>query len=194
MSRSSWKLATLAKRFLSSSSPGIALDLRVGRVLEADCHPGADSLYIQKIDIGEQVPRTIVSGLRPFIPVESLPGQSVIVVSNLKPVKMRGVSSQGMILCAEKAEVSPDDSNTMRRKLSLLQPVGQPGEPLRINDIPQRSETLVALRKKADEFEALMKRWTVKHDGTVVVDDKYVLKTCAGPVRVDASMAGSTIR
>lgn len=63
-------------------------------------HPDADSLYVEKIDLGEAVPRTIVSGLAKYVPIEQMENRLVAVLCNLKPAKMRGVESQGMVLCA----------------------------------------------------------------------------------------------
>lgn len=76
------------------------LDIRVGKIVEVSKHPDADSLYVEKIDLGETVPRTIVSGLAKYVPIEQMENRFVAVLCNLKPAKMRGVESQGMVLCA----------------------------------------------------------------------------------------------
>lgn len=76
------------------------LDIRVGKIVEVSKHPDADALYVEKIDLGEPAPRTIVSGLVNFIPIEQMRERMVVVLCNLKPAKMRGVESQGMVLCA----------------------------------------------------------------------------------------------
>lgn len=76
------------------------LDIRVGKIVEVAKHPDADSLYVEKIDLGEEKPRTIVSGLVNFIPIEEMQNRLVVVLCNLKPAKMRGIESQGMVLCA----------------------------------------------------------------------------------------------
>ena len=65
-------------------------------------HPDADSLYVEKIDVGEPEPRTVVSGLVQFVPKEQLQDRLVVLLCNLKPQKMRGVESQGMVLCASR--------------------------------------------------------------------------------------------
>lgn len=65
-------------------------------------HPDADSLYVEKIDVGEAEPRTVVSGLVHFVPKEQLQDRLVVLLCNLKPQKMRGVESQGMVLCASR--------------------------------------------------------------------------------------------
>lgn len=76
------------------------LDIRIGKIVEVSKHPEADSLYVEKIDLGEEQPRTIVSGLVNFIPIEEMQGRMVVVLCNLKPAKMRGIESKGMVLCA----------------------------------------------------------------------------------------------
>jgi len=61
------------------------LNLRVGKILEVRKHPGADSLYLEKIDIGEEKPRNVVSGLVKFMTVEEMQDRLIIVVANMKP-------------------------------------------------------------------------------------------------------------
>lgn len=77
------------------------LDIRVGKIVEVSKHPDADSLYVEKIDLGEPAgPRTIVSGLVNFVPIEEMQDRLVVVLANLKPANLRGVASHGMVLCA----------------------------------------------------------------------------------------------
>lgn len=80
------------------------LDIRVGKVVEVARHPDAEKLYVSKIDLGEPSPRTIVSGLVDFVPQEQMEGRLVVVLANLKPAKMRGVESKGMVLCSSREE------------------------------------------------------------------------------------------
>ncbi|WP_100065665.1 methionine--tRNA ligase [Miniphocaeibacter massiliensis] len=77
--------------------------LKVGEILEADNHPKADKLLVFKVKLGEEV-RQIVSGIKKWYSPEDLVGKKVIVCTNLKPVKLRGVESNGMILAADKGE------------------------------------------------------------------------------------------
>ena len=88
------------------------VQLKVGTVLECQKVEKADKLLCSKIDCGEAEPRTIVSGIAKYYTPEEMVGKQVIVVTNLKPVKLRGILSQGMVLCA-----SQDD------KLCLLSPI-----------------------------------------------------------------------
>lgn len=84
------------------------IDLRIGKIVDVQKHPDADSLYLEKIDVGEPAPRTVVSGLVKFVPIEEMQNRILIVMCNLKPAKMRGVTSEAMVMCAstpEKVEV-----------------------------------------------------------------------------------------
>jgi methionyl-tRNA synthetase len=76
------------------------LELRVGKILHCEQHPKADKLLVLKVKVGPEE-RTIVSGIRQWYNPEELIGKKVIIVANLKPVKLRGIESQGMILSAE---------------------------------------------------------------------------------------------
>lgn len=76
------------------------LDIRVGKVISVEKHPDADSLYLEKIDVGEAEPRTVVSGLVAYVSQDALQDRLVLLLCNLKPQKMRGVESQAMLLCA----------------------------------------------------------------------------------------------
>lgn len=61
-------------------------------------HPDADSLYVEKIDFGEAEPRTVVSGLVKYIPIEEMRDRVLVGVCNLKPASMRGIKSFAMVL------------------------------------------------------------------------------------------------
>lgn len=79
------------------------LDLRVAKVLEAEKVEGSDKLLKLKVELGGEI-RQVVSGIAKHYAPESLVGKSVILVANLKPVKLRGIESQGMILAASNDE------------------------------------------------------------------------------------------
>jgi len=77
------------------------MDLVVGRVTNCVKHPNAAKLLVLSVDTGDRV-RQIVSGIAQYYKPEELVGRNVIVVANLKPVKLRDELSEGMILCGEK--------------------------------------------------------------------------------------------
>ena len=78
----------------------LKVELRVGEVLIAERIPNADKLLRFEIDLGEEKPRQILAGLAEYYEPEKLIGRKVVVVANLKPRKMRGLESQGMICAA----------------------------------------------------------------------------------------------
>ena len=75
------------------------LELKVGTIVSAEKHPKADRLLVEQIDLGDET-RQVVSGIAGSFKPEEVVGKKVVVVTNLKPVNLRGVESQGMILCA----------------------------------------------------------------------------------------------
>ncbi|MFP4613581.1 MAG: methionine--tRNA ligase [Spirochaetaceae bacterium] len=85
------------------------VDLRAARIESVERHPKADKLYIETVDDGSSKERTIVSGLVPYYAPEDLQGRTVVLVSNLRPAKLRGVESQGMLLAASPEEGSGED-------------------------------------------------------------------------------------
>ncbi len=87
------------------------LQFQVGQILSCEAVPKADKLLCSQVKIGSQV-RQIVSGIRSAYTPEEMVGKKVMVLSNLEPRKIRGLISEGMLLCAE-------DENGM---LSLVTP------------------------------------------------------------------------
>lgn len=120
-------------------------------------HPDADSLYVSQIDLGEvSGPRTVVSGLAQLVPIEELRGRLVVVLCNLKPAKMRGIESTGMILCAsidEPRQIEP-----------LNPPTGsQPGERVFVEGYSSGSDSLDVLNPKKKIWEKLQTDLKTSH-------------------------------
>ncbi|MBN1700101.1 MAG: hypothetical protein JW881_21500 [Spirochaetales bacterium] len=95
--------------------------LRVAKIIEVNRHPDADKLYIETISLGDSQ-RVIVSGLVPYYSAEELAGRNIVLAANLKPARLRGVESNGMLLAAESGgvvevifvdEASPGDRITL---------------------------------------------------------------------------------
>ena len=80
------------------------VDLRVGQVLSAERIPKADKLLLLKIDLGEEQPRQILAGIAQYYEPEKLVGRKVVIVANLRPRKLRGYESQGMVVAASYGE------------------------------------------------------------------------------------------
>ncbi|KAH8172210.1 tRNA binding domain-containing protein [Sarocladium implicatum] len=113
-------------------SPAL-IDLRVGHILKAVNHPDADSLYVSTIAMGDpagnedyteyegQVCRTVCSGLNGLIPLAEMQGRKVVVVANLKPVKMRGIKSCAMVLAAS-PKVKEGETDDHKGPVELVSP------------------------------------------------------------------------
>ncbi|MBP9663018.1 MAG: methionine--tRNA ligase [Pyrinomonadaceae bacterium] len=97
----------------------IKIELRVGEIKVAEKVPDADKLLRFEVDLGEAKPRQILAGLAEWYEPEKLIGRKVVVVANLKPRKLRGLMSEGMI-CAASLE---DDSGPNPALATFLEDV-----------------------------------------------------------------------
>jgi methionyl-tRNA synthetase len=93
------------------------IDLRVANIIKAEQHPDAEKLYVITLDAGEEENRTICSGLVGDYTIEELEGKNIIVAFNLKPAKLRGIKSNGMLLAAEN-----------KKQMEVIFVDGQPGD------------------------------------------------------------------
>jgi aminoacyl tRNA synthase complex-interacting multifunctional protein 1 len=106
------------------------LDFRVGRIITAKKHPDADGLYVEEVDVGEGKLRTVVSGLVKFVPLDQMQDRLVLLLCNLKPAKMRGVTSEAMVMCAstpDKVEILIPPADAAIGDRAVVD--GFPGEP-----------------------------------------------------------------
>lgn len=90
---------TAAENFITIDD-FLKVELKIGEVKVCERIPKADKLLRFEIDLGEEKPRQILAGLAEYYEPETLIGRKVVVVANLKPRKMRGLESQGMICAA----------------------------------------------------------------------------------------------
>ncbi|CAB3377840.1 Hypothetical predicted protein [Cloeon dipterum] len=128
------------------------LDIRVGKIVEVFKHPDAEALYVEKINVGDAEPRTIVSGLVNFVPIEEMQNRMVVVLCNLKPAKMRGVESCGMVLCA-----SVDDPKAVE---PLMPPKdSEPGDKISVEgyEVGAPDECLNPKKKVWEKLQADLK-------------------------------------
>ena len=84
------------------------VELRVGKIISVEDHENADKLFVVKIDDGSEESRTICAGLKEYYSASEMTGKNVVFVANLKPRKLRGVMSEGMMLAAD------DDNGNVR--------------------------------------------------------------------------------
>ncbi|KAK2076922.1 hypothetical protein QBZ16_005150 [Prototheca wickerhamii] len=148
------------------------LDLRVGKILAVERHPNAESLYVETIDLGEDKPRQIVSGLVKFVPEDKMLNRMVVVVTNLKPAKMRDVMSYGMVLCASNDAHDSVDP--------VLVPEGVlPGEKISFEGYAREPEAQLNPRKK--QFEKIAPHLIVSAEG-VCTYKGVPFMTSQGPI------------
>merc|ERR1711972_629171 len=82
-------------------TPG-RLDMRVGFITSVTKHPDSEKLFIEKVDFGKEIgERQILSGLQGLVPADHLEGTKRVFLVNLKPAKMGGIESQGMLMCSK---------------------------------------------------------------------------------------------
>jgi aminoacyl tRNA synthase complex-interacting multifunctional protein 1 len=138
-----------------------AIDLRVGIIRKVSKHATADKLYCEEIDIGEETPRAIASGLVPYYTLEQMEGRRLIVICNLKPRNLVGFKSNGMVLCAS---TTLSDGTTA---VEFVDPPAsaQPGDRI-IGEGLTVSEPLTATKcDKLKAFEAVATDLTVDENG-----------------------------
>ncbi|ULQ60018.1 methionine--tRNA ligase [Brucepastera parasyntrophica] len=83
--------------------------LKTAKIIKIEKHPDAEKLYIETLDDGSGTERVILSGLVPYLKEEDLLGKSIIIADNLKPRKMRGIESRGMLLAADYTDAAGNE-------------------------------------------------------------------------------------
>ncbi|ODQ77590.1 hypothetical protein BABINDRAFT_163321 [Babjeviella inositovora NRRL Y-12698] len=110
-SRAVYNASKTPVRFISAVPEHLPslLNLKVGQIVSCEKHPDAEKLYVSRIQVGtdgtEANLLTVCSGLVQFVPLDQMQGRRVVVLTNLKPSKMRGIKSEAMLLASE-AEVA----------------------------------------------------------------------------------------
>ena len=205
-------------------SPAL-IDLRVGHILKCVPHPDADSLFVSTISCGDApgadststydadgtipstVVRTVCSGLNGLVPIAEMQGRKVIVVCNLKPVKMRGIVSAAMVLAAS-PRLKEGEEDSHKGPVELVSPPegaeagervffeGFEGEPegvlnpkKKVWEMCQVGFTTTGSREvafEADKVEQLGEEGMAKGTGRLV--------TKTGGVCTVRSLEGATVR
>ncbi len=91
----------LISKIEKEANENFPFDIRVAMIIKAEPHPEADKLLVLQVDMGDEK-RQLVAGLREHYNPVDLEGKKILVLCNLKPAKLRGMESQGMLLAAEK--------------------------------------------------------------------------------------------
>jgi len=138
------------------------IDLRVGKIIQVEKHPDADGLYVEQIDIGEETPRTVVSGLVHYIPIDQMQDRTIVVVANLKPANMRGIKSFAMLLCASSKEGKEGGIEFVEPPLG-----SKPGERVYFEGEKYENALPVSqMNPKKKIFETIQPSLTTLHDRT----------------------------
>jgi tRNA-binding protein len=95
------------------------MEIRVGKITQVKRHDNADKLYIVQVDVGERTLQTVTS-LVPYYSEDELTGKTVVVLCNLQKAKMRGETSECMLLCAE----TDDGSESVLLMPERIMPAG----------------------------------------------------------------------
>ena len=158
------------------------MDVRVGKIVEAWPHPDSDKLWCEKIDVGEDEPREIASGLRAYYPdADQLVDRKVLVVCNLKAAKLAGFASNGMVLCASSEDretvafVEPPEGAKLGARVLME---GQDAvEPAGANAVKKKK----LMEKAAEELKAVDGTATA-HGKPLVVAGAKVLSPVDGAI------------
>ncbi|XP_057737060.1 methionine--tRNA ligase, cytoplasmic isoform X5 [Arachis stenosperma] len=117
------------------------LNIQVGLIRNAWKHPSADSLLVEEIDVGETKLRQVVSGLAKYCSPDELTNRLVVLITNVKPGKLRDVMSEGLVLCASNEDHSKVEP--------LLPPQGAKiGERVSFSGIDGKPEDVLNPKKK----------------------------------------------
>ncbi|KAI1435006.1 hypothetical protein GGR50DRAFT_658850 [Xylaria sp. CBS 124048] len=191
------------------------IDLRVGHILKAIKHPEADSLYVSTIAMGDkpgtddteeyegQVCRTVCSGLNGLVPLEEMQGRKVVVVANLKPVKMRGIKSCAMVLAAS-PRLKEGEADDHKGPVELVTPPADAKAGERVCFDGWRGEPEGVLNPKKKIWETFQPGFTTTENLEVAFDGSAVeatgkaelgkLTTASGGTCTVKSLKGATVR
>jgi len=173
----------------AEQSPVSFIDFRVGTILVATKHPESDKCLVEQVDVGEEEPRTICSGVAAFMSEDDMKGKKVVVVANLKERKIAGIPSKGMILCATRKGDEGDNT-----ALALVEPpdAAENGERVLI-EVPGMSHGEAAAPNRVQKkklFEKVAPELKTNAEGIVCFADSP-FSTSAGPCTASAIPNGT---
>eukprot|EP01084_Bolivina_argentea_P166612 289228_1 len=170
-------LTSFEKKKVNKNKPIIArIEFKIGKIIKIDIHPNDEKLYVETIDLGENKTRNIVSGLGKYYTNKNeLLNKYVIVFSNLKPSKFKGVLSEGMVMCV---------SNNDKSQVKILSPPNdsQIGERLTWKNIDlyqwDADERINISKKNSFWKKEIINKLITDNDGDMAFDNvKFITKT-----------------
>jgi methionyl-tRNA synthetase len=159
------------------------IDLCVARIIKIERHPKADRLYIETLDDGSGLERVIVSGLVPFYREDELLGKNIIIVNNLKPAKLRGIESKGMLLAA--STKTPEGNDIVE---VLTAPKANPGERVLPEDIDMENPA-ETVPKESIDIETFLRIPMYAKDGYAWIKGQRLMAH-GEPIRLEKVMDG----
>jgi methionine--tRNA ligase beta chain len=154
------------------------MDIRVGKIVKVWYHDGADKLFCEQIDVGDaEGPREIASGLRQHYSLEEMQDRLVLVVCNLKPAKIVGFTSNGMVLAAKatdgsKVELIDVPENAVVGERVYIEGMETAGEPYTSTQV-----------KKKKVWETVSSKLKTRSDDSIATWDGQVIRTSVGPCK-----------
>lgn len=150
----------------------------MGKITDVTPHPHSERHYIEKVDIGKGKELEMAMEHRPFLAEEELIGRKVVVLCNLKMVKVARMGSTGAILI-----VSND-----KGKIELLEPCPEAeiGERVYASGEDVHDPVTAIQMKKNKVWETLCKEITTNNKCEVMYLNRYLVRSRAGPVRVES--------
>ncbi|KAL3910371.1 MAG: hypothetical protein SGARI_002157, partial [Bacillariaceae sp.] len=161
-----------------------ALDIRVGQITKVWHHPESEKLFCEEINLGEDQPRQIASGLRHFYETAQLENRRVVVLCNLKKRNLVGFPSHGMVLCA---------SNADHTAVQIMEPPADAeiGERVTFEGFDGEPEAENKIAKKKI-FESVAPDLKTNAEG-ICEWKGAISKTSAGPIKAEKAMAGAQV-
>ncbi|ANB13854.1 Arc1p [Sugiyamaella lignohabitans] len=196
-----WPLKSSIRTYSTENQPKTpnpsVVQFKTAVVEKVDYHPNADSLYVSQVRV-EGGPTsellTVCSGLVKYVPKDELEGRRIVVVTNLKPSKLRGIKSEAMLLAAV------GDDSAGNKKLELVSPPKQAalGETLFFDKYPISQSQQVPLKSiKSKVWQEVQKQLFVNVSHEVIFRDHelgdLVLRNDAGDPATVASLTNGTV-
>lgn len=147
------------------------LNLKIGCATRVENHPNSEELYVSQIQLDQTGSvKQICSGIRGYVTREALQGSLVVVVDNMKKCKLRGQTSEGMILCGESAEGLVSPCTLARFDPSLV------GKTVVLKSAGEPASEPTTRRIKSKEWEDISSRLTVRDGGRIAYRDENTME------------------